>query len=142
MNAQIHQPPPLPSSLNPAVSPEVEAVLLRALAKAPAARYQSAGELIAALCDAIQRDRHKLPGLRLGGTVEFQMPRERQAQLIGPLLDPAGVGRKIHRPGDGAVSHRGEVGPGRIEQERHRTVGVLGGGREARVHYATRPAMR
>lgn len=58
LNAHIRQPPPMPTSLNPAISPDVEAVLLRALAKAPAERYGSAGELIDALCDAIQRARY------------------------------------------------------------------------------------
>ncbi|MDQ3687284.1 MAG: protein kinase [Acidobacteriota bacterium] len=52
MKAQIEQPPPPPRELNPAIPPEVEAVILRALAKDPNERYQTAGEFRAALPDA------------------------------------------------------------------------------------------
>ncbi len=41
--------PPSPRSFNPAISPAVEAVILKAMAKAPAARYQSAIEMVQAL---------------------------------------------------------------------------------------------
>jgi serine/threonine-protein kinase len=37
---------PLPSSINPAIPPQVESVLLKALAKNPADRYNSAAEMI------------------------------------------------------------------------------------------------
>lgn len=46
---QAQQPPPAPRSLNPAILPAVEAVILKALAKEPAGRYQSAAEFLAAL---------------------------------------------------------------------------------------------
>jgi tRNA A-37 threonylcarbamoyl transferase component Bud32/tetratricopeptide (TPR) repeat protein len=45
IHAQIFDPPPLPSELNAKVGPELETVLLKALNKAPADRYQTAGEL-------------------------------------------------------------------------------------------------
>jgi serine/threonine protein kinase len=45
----ITQPPPVPSSLNPAVPAELDEVLLRALAKAPAERYPSCSEFVHAL---------------------------------------------------------------------------------------------
>jgi formylglycine-generating enzyme required for sulfatase activity/serine/threonine protein kinase len=47
------KPPPRPSKVNPAVSPAVEAVLLKALAKKREARYQSVGEMAAALQQAV-----------------------------------------------------------------------------------------
>lgn len=51
--AHAHQPPPAPSSINSAVPDDLEAVVMRCLAKAPADRFQSAIELAAALeeCD-------------------------------------------------------------------------------------------
>ncbi len=45
----IIQPPPSPRSLNPRLSAETEAVLLKALSKNPAERYQTGAELMDAL---------------------------------------------------------------------------------------------
>jgi len=45
----IRQPPSSPRKLNPALKPGVEKVLLKALAKDPAERFQSVGEFIEAL---------------------------------------------------------------------------------------------
>jgi serine/threonine-protein kinase len=47
--AHLQQPPPSPRSLNPELSPAVEAALLRALAKQPAERYPSVLALVQAL---------------------------------------------------------------------------------------------
>lgn len=48
----VEPPPPL-SQLNPAISPRVEAVVMKALAKKPEQRYNSAGEFARALREAI-----------------------------------------------------------------------------------------
>src|SRR5262249_55024776 len=45
----ISTPPPAPRSINAAISPALEKVMLRALAKDPAARFQSAEEFSSAL---------------------------------------------------------------------------------------------
>lgn len=50
----IYKPLPLPTQVNPQVPPEVERVLLRALDKDPAARYESAVTMIEAFHHAIQ----------------------------------------------------------------------------------------
>ncbi|HVU69060.1 MAG TPA: serine/threonine-protein kinase, partial [Ktedonobacteraceae bacterium] len=50
----IMEPPPPPSRLNPAISPELEAVILRALAKKPAERFPSALALTSALAAALR----------------------------------------------------------------------------------------
>jgi len=47
--AHIHQPVPRPSTLDPTIEPRVEALLLRALAKNPDDRYQSASEMVQSL---------------------------------------------------------------------------------------------
>ncbi len=49
---QVTEEPPLPSSLNPAIGPALDAVVMRALAKDPAQRFQSAAEMAAALDSA------------------------------------------------------------------------------------------
>ena len=46
---QVSQAPPPPSSINPAVPPALDSVVLRALAKEPANRYASAAEMSEAL---------------------------------------------------------------------------------------------
>jgi tetratricopeptide (TPR) repeat protein/predicted Ser/Thr protein kinase len=47
--AVLHVDPPPPSQFNPAVTPELDVIALKALAKDPAARYQDAAELVADL---------------------------------------------------------------------------------------------
>ena len=46
--AHVHKPMPLPTAVNPAIAPRVETILLKALAKTPDDRYQSAREMIQA----------------------------------------------------------------------------------------------
>src|SRR5262249_52832491 len=49
LTKHVYEAPPPPRRLNPDLPAEVEAALLRALAKDPAARYQSAAEMAQAL---------------------------------------------------------------------------------------------
>jgi len=52
----ITQPPPAPRTLNPDLNVEVEAVLLKAISKAPAERYQSGADFMLALEKAFIAD--------------------------------------------------------------------------------------
>lgn len=52
MRAQVEETPPSPRSLNPAIPLEVERSILSAIAKAPNARFQTAGEFRASLLAA------------------------------------------------------------------------------------------
>jgi serine/threonine-protein kinase len=52
LDAHLHQAPPRPSEFA-YVSPELEAIILKAIAKDPAQRYQSGAELVEAL-DGVQ----------------------------------------------------------------------------------------
>jgi serine/threonine-protein kinase len=63
---QVSQTPQRPSSINPRVSPALDAVVMRALEKDPGQRFQSADAFIAAL-DAAMRE----PGAPAGGTASF-----------------------------------------------------------------------
>ena len=51
----ITQPPPAPRSLNPQLSQDIEAILLKALNKSPQERYQSGAALVADLEKALSR---------------------------------------------------------------------------------------
>jgi serine/threonine-protein kinase len=62
---QVSQTPQRPSSINPRVSPSLDAVVMRALEKDPGQRFQSADAFIAALDEAM-----KDPG-PVCGTAEF-----------------------------------------------------------------------
>ena len=51
--AQVHREPPAPSVRNPSLSAQVDAVILRGLAKDPAARWESCTEFVDALAAAL-----------------------------------------------------------------------------------------
>lgn len=70
MKAQVEAAPPDPCALNPALSPAQGAAVLKALEKAPGARYQSAAEMAAALA-------------AVGGAARSSSP-ERRAAAPGP----------------------------------------------------------
>jgi eukaryotic-like serine/threonine-protein kinase len=74
---QVSHTPQRPSSINPAVTPALDAVVMRALEKDPGQRFQSADAFIAAL-DAAGRN----PAAEQGGTAAF-------APLPPPVADPA-----------------------------------------------------
>jgi eukaryotic-like serine/threonine-protein kinase len=63
---QVSQPPQRPSSINPKISPALDATVMRALEKEPGQRFQNADAFIAAL-DAALRE----PGGEPGGTAAF-----------------------------------------------------------------------
>ncbi|MGK8524017.1 serine/threonine-protein kinase [Nocardia asteroides] len=54
LQAHLYEPPPRPSLANPALPPAVDEVVGRAMAKNPAARYGSCGELAAAAIRALE----------------------------------------------------------------------------------------
>jgi eukaryotic-like serine/threonine-protein kinase len=73
---QVSHTPQRPSSIDPRVSPALDAVVMRALEKDPGQRFQSAEAFIAAL-DAAMRE----PGAEGGGTAAF-------APLPPPVVGP------------------------------------------------------
>jgi predicted Ser/Thr protein kinase len=75
MRAHRDRPPPRPRTLAPAIPAGVEIVILRALAKDPVKRYQSARAMAAALVDAIEGRAPK----KLASADETPTPRERPA---------------------------------------------------------------
>ncbi|SFP87243.1 serine/threonine protein kinase [Amycolatopsis arida] len=57
----VREDPQPPSAINPAVSPELDAVVLKALAKGPANRYQSAAEMRSDLVRTLSGQRPSAP---------------------------------------------------------------------------------
>src|SRR5258708_14076946 len=53
LHAQVHRDPPLPSARDSSLSPQVDAVVMRGLAKDPAARWESCTAFVAALAPAL-----------------------------------------------------------------------------------------
>jgi eukaryotic-like serine/threonine-protein kinase len=85
---QVSNTPQRPSSINPEVSPALDAAVMRALEKDPGRRFQSAAAFIAAL-DAALRD----PGAAGGGTVAFApLP-----PVVAPPQDAAAAGDERQR---------------------------------------------
>ncbi|GAB4481801.1 MAG: hypothetical protein Kow00124_29950 [Anaerolineae bacterium] len=95
----IHEPLPLPSQVRPGLPAAVERVILRAMAKNPDARYQSCGELAAALRDAVESSRAGETSLapppgstELDATLPLGAPAEAQPATPPPgaLATPPG----------------------------------------------------
>src|SRR3712207_3975723 len=53
----VREDPRLPSSINPAIPPELDAILMKAMAKNPANRYQSAADMRTDLLRALAGQR-------------------------------------------------------------------------------------
>ncbi len=107
---QVSAVPRPPSELNPALPPTLDAIVLRALAKDPAQRYASAGELIAAL----EHERHSLPaysGAAVRGGAYGQGPQGPPTGSHGAagalLMAPGGLGDGYGPPPDERRRRRG-----------------------------------
>ncbi len=84
---QVGEDPPLPSSINPKVSPALDAIVLKALAKDPAMRFSSAAEMSAAL-DAAEADPDFAPntGQLAAMVAEKEGMSRRRKWLIAGLI--------------------------------------------------------
>ena len=100
LRGHADKPPPRPSEIKPDVSPAVEAVLLKALAKKREARYQSAGEMARALEEAIEAE-VKVTPIPLEPEVAVPPPvvKEPVAEEVpAPAVEPAAVAKEKPRP--------------------------------------------
>ncbi len=89
---QVSASPPAPSALNAAVPPELDAVVLRALAKDPAERFADAGEFLAAL----EYVRRTLVGEPNGAGPNGPVSTATAALLL-PLAEPPPKARRERR---------------------------------------------
>ena len=102
----LHVAPTPVRALQPAVPPDIDAVVSRLMAKDPAARFQSAGELLAAL-DAWQPSPidHEVPGTRpadFSTSETLPGPRSNQATMPSISAPPAAAARPSIKPPDGS----------------------------------------
>lgn len=110
---QLTQDPPPPRQVNPALSPQVESVLLKALSKEPHQRYQTGRELMKALEQALEMpEEHSQPV-----TLPYIIGRETAAGVgskggAGPTLSRVEMTQKINDYLSGQSTARSPGGSG------------------------------
>ncbi|WP_206597782.1 serine/threonine-protein kinase [Paraburkholderia monticola] len=93
MRQVMHETPRAPSACNPALPPALDDVLMRALSRRPAARFQTADALRRALADASDGAQH-LPPERADAVEDDRTILEAQAvRPTGPLASGTGSWR-------------------------------------------------
>src|SRR5579859_1527932 len=96
--AHLNQPPPPIRTFNPAISPAVDAVVLRALAKQPAERFPSVAAFAQALRDALQAPASTVVGRDTAGVAK---PGKQQSSGPEPWLLPSEQPAPRSQPGLG-----------------------------------------
>jgi serine/threonine-protein kinase len=93
---QVNETPPPPSASNPDVPPRLDAVVMKCMAKNPANRYQTAGELIADLERVRQGlDVEATPLLPVVGDATATQVIARQPTEVLPPPEPEGSSRRV-----------------------------------------------
>ena len=85
--AHVHRPLPLPSTINPGIDSNVEALLLKALAKDPEDRYQSTTEMIEALEEAVDLKDPTWQGPAVRAPAPAIPAQERGRDAAIPIVD-------------------------------------------------------
>ena len=93
---QVNESPMPPSLTNAEVSPRLDAVLMRALAKNPANRYQTAEDFRSDLERARRgQEVQATPLMPPGADATQVISRAQQTSVLAPQEAPAGSGRKV-----------------------------------------------
>jgi serine/threonine-protein kinase len=93
----VREDPPTPSRVNPMVPPALEAIILQAMAKDPAMRYQSAEEMRADLVRYMRGGSvlaSPPPPTQLMGATRAQTRYDRTSALPGPVIPEEEPGRR------------------------------------------------
>ena len=105
--AHVHQPLPLPTSLDPSIEPRLEAILLKALAKTPDDRFQSARDMIQSLGQASDEVRAAAEGGDIGATAVLDI-----ASIdVGEMGEAATAVMDAAAPADTAAVDAAEAKP-------------------------------
>ncbi len=93
---QVNEPPEPPSRFNADVAPSLDAVIMRALSKNPASRYQTAAEFQADL-ERVRRGQavEATPLMPAGADATQVISRPSSTQVLPPVEEPPGSGRKV-----------------------------------------------
>jgi serine/threonine protein kinase len=92
---QVNETPVPPSALNGEVPPALDAVVMKALSKNPANRYQTAAELSADLERAKQGQTVEATPLLPTSEATQVISRPQATQVLPPREEPKGSGRKV-----------------------------------------------
>ncbi len=93
---QVNEQAVPPSQLNPDVPPRLDAVVMRALSKNPANRYQNAQEFSEDLNRVVKgQDVEATPLLPPGGDATQVISRPPATAILPPQVEPKGSGRKV-----------------------------------------------
>ena len=93
---QVNETPIPPSQINPDVPPRLDAVVMRALSKNPANRYQTALEFSEDLQRVIKgQEVQATPLLPAMGEATQVISRPQQTAVMPPQQEPKGSGRKV-----------------------------------------------
>src|SRR5207248_1176967 len=92
VSMHMHKPPPSPRSISQNISPQVERVIYKALAKQPEQRYGSATELADAFCLAVaarnQGEMQEYIGSSVQRPPEVIVPHANSNKIVLPPLPP------------------------------------------------------
>ena len=120
MWAQVHDPPPSVRSFRPVLDPMFDEVLAKAMAKDPAARHMSAGDLARDALAALVGTRYEGPGRSVAvGSAAFGADGDGDSTAVTPRPehppDPSADGptRPAQSAEDAPTSAGGGRGPGR-----------------------------
>ncbi len=110
--AHVEQNPPSPRSINPRISPDLDRIILNALARSPTDRYASAAALARALRETPdQRPTTRMPAEAAAATSTVILPRapDPPAAAAVPRVPPrpTAVRRKVAPPAQGRGSGAG-----------------------------------
>jgi hypothetical protein len=126
--AQVHREPPLPSARNSSLSPQVDAVVMRGMAKDPAARWESCTAFVDALAAALAAKaepavaRTMVMAPAVASTIPLAAPAAGAAVAVAPRVDAVNPSATV------AVPYPAPAQPGPKKRSRKRLFAMVAAG--------------